>query len=105
MNLKKKKLDWDRIVFSAEQIAAGGPKELIDAFNKHHVKTAGQSHGVALFKNVEEQDDTETYYITPKSIAIFYSFGAFFACERPDMDSVKIVSGSANRNYERFWDD
>ena len=62
---------------------------------------AGQAHSVALFKNVEEQDDTETYYLTPGSIDTFakapYCLMAD-ACERPDRGTVKIVSGSAAKN-------
>ena len=101
---EKKKLDWDKIVFTSEQIAVDSPKELIDAFNNYHVEMAGQAHSVALFKNVEEQDDTETYYLTPGSINTFY-FVMADACERPDQNTVKIVSGSAAKNYEIFWDE
>lgn len=94
--------DWDRVIFSAEQVAAGGPKELVNEFDDYHIETTGQSHGVALFKSVGA-DGSEIYYLTPGSITRFIKY-AGHACERPDKDSVICVSGSAWRDYDRFWE-
>ncbi len=99
--MKNKPRDWDTVVFSAEQVAAGRPKELVATFDDLHVDTAGQFHDIALFKSVEK-DEPQTYYKTPGHIEHFIKFN-WRACERPDQDSVEIVSGSSARNYDSFW--